>query len=304
MKKIIIFLPFFFALSTFAQQNLSLRYTSPSKVWEATLPLGNGRIGMMPDGGIDSEKIVLNDITMWSGSEDVEALNPDAIRYLPQISELLLAGKNLDAQKIMYEHFRCGGKGSAFGNGKDAPYGCFQMLGNVNIRYDYRNANTSASNYEFSLNLSEALASTQFDKGNTQYTREYFASHADDVMVIRLTANKKRAIGFTIELSRPERAEIYTEKNRLYMDGQLNDGHNGGKGVRFYTEIKVINKGGKLVNSNKSISLANADEAFIIISSSSDMLDKNYKETVKKLLSNASTADYKKLKNNHIKAYQ
>ena len=114
-----------------------MQYTSPAEIWEAAFPLGNGRIGMMPDGGIVAEHIILNDITMWSGSEDPEALNPEAINYLPEIRKLLLEGKNLEAQKIMYQHFRCGGKGSAFGQAKDAPYGCFQMLGDLHIRYSY-----------------------------------------------------------------------------------------------------------------------------------------------------------------------
>ena len=68
-----------------------LLYNSPAKIWEETLPLGNGRIGMMPDGGVDNEHIVLNDISMWSGSEDSTALNPEAINYLPKIQELLLS---------------------------------------------------------------------------------------------------------------------------------------------------------------------------------------------------------------------
>ena len=118
-------------------QKLTLLYTTPATEWEETLPLGNGRIGMMPDGGIDSELIVLNDITMWSGSEDKDALNMDAIKYLPEIQELLLNGKNLEAQYLMYKHFKSGGLGSSHGNGKDAPYGCFQMLANLNINYSY-----------------------------------------------------------------------------------------------------------------------------------------------------------------------
>ncbi|HBK95233.1 MAG TPA: hypothetical protein DDZ69_09495, partial [Porphyromonadaceae bacterium] len=61
---------------------------------------------MMPDGGIDKELIVLNDITMWSGSEDPEALNPEALNYLPRIRELLLTGKNGEAQRMMYDHFQ------------------------------------------------------------------------------------------------------------------------------------------------------------------------------------------------------
>ena len=133
-------------------QEMNLLFDKPAAIWEQTLPLGNGRIGMMPDGATDNEHIVLNDITMWSGSEDPEALNPEAINYLPQIRELLLQGKNAEAQQMMYQHFRCGGKGSAFGAGKDAPYGCFQMLGDLYIRHNYASAD-SASDYQRTLSL-------------------------------------------------------------------------------------------------------------------------------------------------------
>src|SRR5690606_8412569 len=93
-------------LSCTAQQSneLTLRYNSPARMWEETLPLGNGRIGMMPDGAVDTELVVLNDISMWSGSEDPDALNPTAFDHLEEIRKLLLSGKNLEAQKLMYAH--------------------------------------------------------------------------------------------------------------------------------------------------------------------------------------------------------
>jgi alpha-L-fucosidase 2 len=47
----------------FGQQPLRLWYDKPAQVWEETLPLG-----MMPDGGVANENIVLNDITLWSGA--------------------------------------------------------------------------------------------------------------------------------------------------------------------------------------------------------------------------------------------
>ena len=74
------------------RQSLALWYTQPAKTWEATLPLGNGRLGMTPDGGVEKENIVLNDITLWSGAEQ-DANNYDAHKYLPQIRELLFEGK-------------------------------------------------------------------------------------------------------------------------------------------------------------------------------------------------------------------
>ena len=70
-----------------------LFYKAPAEQWEETLPIGNGRLGMMPDGGIDSEKIVLNEISMWSGSV-ADYRNEEAANCLPIIQELLFEGKN------------------------------------------------------------------------------------------------------------------------------------------------------------------------------------------------------------------
>ena len=75
-------------------------FDKPASIWEETLPLGNGRLGMMPDGGIDHERIVLNEISLWSGCE-ADYSNPDAAESLPQIRDLLLQGKNAEAQEVM-----------------------------------------------------------------------------------------------------------------------------------------------------------------------------------------------------------
>ena len=285
------------------KQEFMLLYDSPAQIWEATLPLGNGRIGMMPDGGIESEKIVLNDITMWSGSQDAEALNPEAIDYLPKIRQLLLDGENLEAQKLMYQHFRCKGQGSAFGQGKDAPYGSFQMVGDLNINYSYP-TESEAADYSRTLHLNDAIATTSFEKAGTNYSREYFVSHTNDVMIIRLTADKKRSIAFDLTLSRPERAEIYVNDNALYMKGQLNDGHNTDKGVSYITKVQLVNKKGVVSSEDNSLSVSDADEVLIVISTSTDMLDENYEVSVDKLLANAVNANYKKLKTDHVAAYQ
>ena len=293
--------------NTPSQQTLSLNFSSPADIWEETLPLGNGRIGMMPDGGIENEKIIINDITMWSGSEDPEAYNPEALEYLPEIQQLLLEGKNLDAQKIMYQHFRCGGQGSAFGKAKDAPYGCFQKVGDLDIEYIYnRNANENelASNYLRSLSLNDAIAYTQFKIGGTKYKREYFASHTNDILVIKLTADKKKSISIALNINRKERAVVTISGNKIIMEGQLNDGYDGNNGVRYLTKVEVVNKGGSLDSKGSSLQLTNADEALILISTSTDMLEKNYETTVEKLITEAKSISFNKLKQKHIESYQ
>ena len=80
-------------------------------MWEETFPLGNGRLGMMPDGGLEKEKVVLNEISLWSGSKQ-DTDNPQASYSLPAIRRLLFEGRNDEAQQLMYQTFVCKGAGS------------------------------------------------------------------------------------------------------------------------------------------------------------------------------------------------
>lgn len=284
------------------QQSLLLWYNAPAPLWEAALPLGNGRIGMMPDGGVDHESVILNDITMWSGSEE-NAVNPGAISYLPQIRALLLAGRNGEAQQLMYQHFRSAGQGSAFGSGKDAPYGSFQMLGEMDIAYAY-GSEAPATNYRRELSLNDAVATTQFEKGGVAYRREYFASHADDLLVIRITADRKGAVSLKVRLSRPERATVRNDGETLLMEGQLNDGYDSDKGVRYKSRLKIIPEGGSLRSDEGALTLTGADEAIILLSTSTDMLDKAYATTVDELLSKGTAHPYKRMRKAHTETYR
>ena len=125
---------FFATLSgpSFGQtQPLQLWYDKPAGQWEETLPLGNGRLGMMPDGGVAHEHIVLNDISLWSGAPQ-DANNYEAYKKLPEIRKLLLEGKNDEAQRIVDQSFICKGPGSGGAN-----YGCYQTLGNLDLQFTY-----------------------------------------------------------------------------------------------------------------------------------------------------------------------
>src|SRR5260221_7108719 len=103
----LLFVLFWLPMATSAQNGpLRLWYDKPATQWEETLPLGNGRLGMMPDGNITKETIVLNDITLWSGSPQ-DANNYGAGNKLPQIRQLLLEGRNDEAQALMDKDFVC-----------------------------------------------------------------------------------------------------------------------------------------------------------------------------------------------------
>lgn len=113
--------------------NHQLYYTSPAAIWEETLPLGNGRLGMMPDGGILREHIVLNEISLWSGME-ADYSNPDASKSLPAIRQLLFEGKNREAQELMYSSFVPKKQET------DGRYGTYQVLGDLDIDFTYNSS--------------------------------------------------------------------------------------------------------------------------------------------------------------------
>ena len=215
-------------------QSWNLIATSPAQIWEECYPLGNGHLGMMPDGSIDKETIVLNDITLWSGAPSNDS-NPLALESLPEIQRLLKEGKNDEAQNLMYETFVCGGEGSGHGQGAKVPFGCYQTLGNMTIEYHYPN-DDSVTNYQRTLCLNDATHKVSFEKGGRHYDRESFISRVDDVAVLRLTGPAT----ISLELSRPEKANVITEANSVVMFGQLDSNVEGVEGMRYYAKAQTV----------------------------------------------------------------
>ncbi|MCH7225209.1 glycosyl hydrolase family 95 catalytic domain-containing protein [Haloferula sp. A504] len=123
-------------LSSFAEAggpdpSTTLWYETPARSWShEALPIGNGRIGAMVFGGVGHERIALNEETVWSGSR-VDWNREDASKNLPKIRELLLAGRNDEAEALVNQTFTCKGGGSR--GGANGPWGCFQELGNLNL---------------------------------------------------------------------------------------------------------------------------------------------------------------------------
>lgn len=286
-----------------AKPDLRLWYKAPAQMWEEALPLGNGRLGIMPDGGIARENITLNDITMWSGCVD-DTRNPEALKYLPQIRQLLMEGKNDKAQELMYKYFACGGQGSAFGNGAEAPYGSYQILGNMHLRQGFREDSAQEyKNYERGLSLNRAVAWTKFQVGEVDYIREYFVSYPDDIIVIKLSSGKKGRLDFDVALDRPENFSCYSNDGVVYMEGQLHNGKDG-KGTRYLAQMKVIQEGGRQVADSAEIHVQGATTAYILLSAGTNLLNADFEHTVATLLAKASEEEYERLKARHIAAWQ
>lgn len=287
----------------YSQSNpLELWYTKPASQWEETLPLGNGRLGIMPDGGITTEKLVLNDITLWSGSPQ-DANNYKAYTFLPQIRELLLANKNSDAEKLINENFVCTGPGSGSGDGANVQFGCYQVLGDMTLKFDYK-TKSQPVNYSRNLDIQTAIAATQFVLDGVTYKREYFSGFGDDAAFIKLTASKKGKLNFTVQLDRPEHFKtVNGSDNSLVMSGQLNNGIDG-KGMRYKAKVKAQLKDGNAFYTNNTIEIKNATEVVLFISMGTDFKDKNFESTVDKILEAAMQKKYQDQKKTHIENYQ
>ena len=280
--------------------NLRLWYTSPATHWEETLPLGNGRLGMMPDGGITNESIVLNDITLWSGS-DYDVNNYDGYNYLSRIRQLLEEGKNVEAQQLSDKEFICKDGGAA-----GPAFGCYQTLGHLGIVYQYNGApfdSTHIEDYQRELNLKTAIADCHFRYDGVSYHREYFTSFDHDVDVVRLTANRDGKISCRIGIGRQEHATVSVSGKKLIMSGQLESGSSAG-GMQYTASVEVKNEGGNVSIINDSIQVENANSLIIYLSAGTNYHDPSFQEKVARRLASAESTTYGQEKLNHIGHYQ
>ena len=296
-------LPYFIILFIFSpiasiakDPNLILWYQSAAKQWEEHIPLGNGKIGMMPSSGVDLDEITLNDITLWSGSVQ-DANNYEANKYLGEIRKLILEGKNEIAQELINQHFICKGPGSG-----GPQWGCYQTMGNLLIKQFY-GSNQKISEYRRELDLNNAISKVQFTKGNITYKREYFTSFHHDAGFIKLSASKKKSISLELTLTREEKAHISLENNVLIMEGQLENGIDG-KGMKFISRLAVNTKDGKIEYTENSIKILNASEVNIYLTTGTNFKDADYLKTSKEELTNAIQSNWNKEIANHIKNYR
>jgi alpha-L-fucosidase 2 len=295
-------LPLFGAENKSFDPETAIWFDAPAKDFTESSPMGNGRLGAMLFGGVDDERIVLNESSVWSGSRQ-DADRPDAYKVLPEIQRLLLAGKNAEAEALVNANFTCQGPGSA-----GAQYGCYQVLGNLHLAFP-ADTNAPVENYRRELDLNDAVTTLKYDRGGVEFTREMFASAPDQVMVLRLSANKSKQICFDMRLDRPERFETSGGGNGLLMTGQLNNGTDG-KGVRYVARVRVLNRGGNVSVRGNVLSVRDADEVVLLIAAGTDYLGFAGRQTKDPLaatlndLNLAAKKSFASLRKAHIADYQ
>lgn len=278
-------------------------FDKPAQNFTESSPMGNGRLGAMMFGGVDDERIVLNESSMWSGSPQ-DGDRPDAYKYLPEIRRLLLEGKNVEAEKLADAHFTCKPPGSA-----GPQYGCYQVLGNLHLTL-LSDTNEPVENYRRILDLNDAVTHMEYRRGGVTYRREMFASAPDQVMVLRLAADQPGKISFDVSLDRPERFTTVADGNNgLLMTGQLDNGV-GGKGISYVCRIRVLNSGGDVFAQGNILTVSHADEVVLLISAATDYRGFAGRQTKDPLaaslkdLNRAAKKSFETLKQAHVVDYQ
>ncbi len=249
---------------------------APATAFFESTPLGNGRLGAALFGDPTSERIVLNESGMWSGSPQ-EADRPGAAAALPEIRRLLLAGDHAAAEALVNQHFTCAGEGSGKGVGANVPYGCYQTLGDLRLTFTHADAAEPPHAYRRDLDLAAATAHITYQQAGVTYTREAFVSATDDAFVLRLTASRPGALSLDATLARPERVTLApVGRNGLRMSGQLNDGHDGTTGVRYAGRLLARTRGGQTTTTTDEtgapvLRITGADEVELLFTAATDI---------------------------------
>ncbi len=281
---------------TSAGQEHKLWYDKPAQVWTEALPLGNGRLGAMVYGNPAAEQIQLNEETLWAGRPNNNA-NPDAIKWIPKIRELVFEGKYKEAQDLATAHVK-----SATNQGM--PY---QTFGDLRINFPGHNR---YDNYYRDLSLDSARTVVKYSVDGVNYTRETFSSFPDEVVITRITADKPGSITFTAAMTSPHPdVMIETEGDDITLSG-ISSNHEGLKGkVQFQGRVRAVPTGGKMSVRDGVISVENADEAVIYTSIATNF--NNYKDIegdevarTKDYLEKAVKRPYGEAKDMHVANYQ
>lgn len=279
--------------------DLDIWTTAPARHFTESSPLGSGRIGAMVFGGVEKERVVLNESTMWSGSPQ-DADKEDAFKVLPEIRRLLIAGENRKAQELLQENFVCKGPGSGHGASKDGPYGCYQVFANLEID----GMAGAFENYRRVLRLDDATTEVSYRQNGVDYTREAFVSAPDRAFVYRFASAQKGKVSFTARLTRPENASTTVSDDAFVISGQLKSGSEKIEGVRYEGRLRAVAEGGRVRTTASGIQVENADRVTLYFTAGTDMVDKGFRPKIARDLEAASKKQFADLKGKHTRDYR
>ncbi|KJD31097.1 alpha-L-fucosidase [Tamlana nanhaiensis] len=280
--------------------NNLLWYNQPANNWNEALPIGNGRIGGMLFGGVENDNIQLNEETVWAG-EPGNNITKDYFDDIENLRTLLFAEKYEEAQQLALETFP---KSTPEDNNYGVPY---QTVGNLKLGFKNHD---NPTNYKRDLDIENAISTVNYTINSVNFKREYFVSYPDQMMIIRLSADKNNQLSLDVAIDSPQlKHNVTVENGILKLTGTSGNHENKIGKIKFETLVypKVI--GGETTANESSISITNANEVLLFVSIGTNF--KNYKDLsnsaediAKNYLDAGQLKTYDVLKSNHISDYQ
>ena len=268
-----------------------LWYAQPAKVWMESLPIGNGRLGAMTYGGIEEEKLALNESTMWSGQYNENQNKPFGREKMNQLRKLFFEGKLSEGNRIAGDNL----------HGNQTSFGTHLPIGDLKMQFIYPEGKVTG--YRRSLSLDEAISSVSFNSGGVNYKREYFATNPDNVLVLRLTADKQKSITMNMGLDLMRQADLSVEDNQLVFTGKVDFPLHGPGGVCFEGRIAVLADNGEVKMEQSEVGIKEADAVTLIVDVRTDYKSPDYKTLCADGVKKAAAKSYDELKQAHIKDY-
>lgn len=229
---------------------------------QLSLPIGNGDLGANVFGDVETERLSFNEKTLWTGG-------PSASRPNYMGGNLESKGKNGETIREIQSLFLSGNSSAASSKcnelvGTSDGYGSYQSWGNVYL--DFQGLNTSSvTNYSRDLNLNNALAGVHFDQGDVHYEREYFVSHPDNVLAMKISADKAESLNFDIRFQSNQGATPLASGDGIVLHGEVSDNQ-----LRYSSLLRADNEGGTLSVSGSKLSVRGASSVTIFVSAATD----------------------------------
>lgn len=235
-----------------------LWYRRPAEEWTSALPIGNGRHGVMVFGRTEEERLGLNVDTLWAGGPH-DNTPQNAHEALLEVRRLVLAGRYQEAHDLADAELMADAEGMPF-----------LPVGDLYLEFP---GHTEASDYRRDLDLQSGIARVSYRTGGVCYTREHFASLADDVVVVTLAAERAFALSFKAQFSCPLDHTISTDSHDLVLGG-AGKSHEGVEGkVRFEARLRVAEHDGELGVTADGIGISGATRVVLLLAMATNVED-------------------------------
>ena len=275
-----------------ATGDLRLWYRQPAANWNEALPIGNGRLAAMVFGGVEAERLQLNEDTVWAG-ERRDRINPEGARNLPEVRRLLFAGKPREAEAFAERTIIATPK-------RMPPY---QPLGDLLLRFKGQGG---AEDYVRELDIDAGVARVSYRSDGVRYTREVFSSHPDQLIVVRLTCERPGRLSFDATLSRESDSRTRAVgTDRVMLEGEAiarGDKHAQERkvGVKFNGLLKVFAEGGRTQTDGDRVSVEGADAATLLFVAATNFRHKDPSAKCEQYLTAAARKPFKTLRAAHV----